>query len=181
MTGCLPHDLTTQQKSKSSKYFVFLKEKRCGKIKGRGCVNERKQRLYKTKAETSSPIVSIESLTLSCLIDAMENRDVGVCDRPAASMQAEIGKEVHIKFERELVDLLISIDESYSRCITYKKGNKVIYAVLNKALYGMVQASLLFWMRLSAFLMDKCRFEHNPYDYSAVNQVVNRNQCTIVW
>jgi hypothetical protein len=90
MTRCLPSDLTAQQKAKSLKYLMFLKEKRCGKIKGRGCADRRKQRIYKTKAETSSPTVSIESLTLSCLIDVMENRDVGTCDIPAAFMQAEI-------------------------------------------------------------------------------------------
>jgi Reverse transcriptase (RNA-dependent DNA polymerase) len=111
----------------------------------------------------------------------MENWDAGTCDILAAFMQAEIDKDVHIKFERELVDLLISVDESYSRCITYEKGKKVINAALNKALYGTVQASLLFWMRLLAFLVDKHRFVRKPYDYCIVNKVVNGKQCTIVW
>jgi hypothetical protein len=34
MTGCLPSDLTAEQKAKSLKYLMFLKEKRSGKIKG---------------------------------------------------------------------------------------------------------------------------------------------------
>jgi hypothetical protein len=72
---------------------MFLKEKRCGKIKSRGCADGHKQRLYKTKAETSSPTVSIKSLTLSCLMDAMENRDVGTCNIPVAFMQAELTKK----------------------------------------------------------------------------------------
>jgi hypothetical protein len=57
----------------------------------------------------------------------MENCDVGTCNIPAAFMQAEINEEVHIKRKQELVDLLISMDEtSYSCCVTYKKGKKVM-------------------------------------------------------
>jgi hypothetical protein len=92
MTGCLPSDLTAQQKAKSLKYLMFLKEKRCGKTKGRGCADGQKQRIHKTKAKTSSPTVSIKSLTLSCLINAMENQDVGTCDIPAASCRLKLMK-----------------------------------------------------------------------------------------
>jgi hypothetical protein len=59
-------------------------------------------------------------------------------------------EEIHIKFEQELVALLISIDESYPCCVTYEQGKKIIYVLLNKTLYG---TSLLFWMKLSAFLV----------------------------
>jgi hypothetical protein len=93
------------------------------------CANGQKQRLCKTKAETSSPTVSIESLALSCLIDAMENQDVGTWDIPAAFMQAEIDEEVHIKFKQEFVYLLISVNESYSGCVTYEKQKKVVCSV----------------------------------------------------
>jgi hypothetical protein len=75
-------------------------------------------------SQRPKPTVSIESLSLSCLIDAMENQDVGTCDIPVAFMQVEIDEEIHIKFEGELTDLLISVDESYS---TLERGKKVIY------------------------------------------------------
>ena len=42
-------EMTRSQKENSLKYLMFLKEKRCGKIKGRGCADGRKQRLWKTK------------------------------------------------------------------------------------------------------------------------------------
>jgi hypothetical protein len=54
------------------------------------------------------------------MIDARENRDVATCDIPAAFMQADIDEEIHIKFEGELVDLLVSIDTSYTDCILYE-------------------------------------------------------------
>jgi Reverse transcriptase (RNA-dependent DNA polymerase) len=55
-----------------------------------------------------------------------------------------------------------------------------MYALLNKALHGTVQASLLFWMRLSTFFVEKHGFKHNPYDYCVVNNVIDKNQCMIV-
>jgi hypothetical protein len=60
-------------------------------------------------------------------------------------MQADIDEEIHIKFKGKLVDLLISIDLSYSECVMYKRARKVVYALLNIELYGTVQASLLFF------------------------------------
>ena len=67
--------LTTTEKKRSLQYLMFLKQKRCGRIKGRGCADGRKQRIYKTKEETSAPTVSVESLFLSCVIDAKEHTE----------------------------------------------------------------------------------------------------------
>ena len=39
-------DLTLLQRKKALEYLMFLKEKRCGKIKARGCADGRKQREY---------------------------------------------------------------------------------------------------------------------------------------
>jgi hypothetical protein len=50
-------DLTLEEKQKALAYLMFIKEKLCGIIKARGCADGRKQRLYKTKEETSSPTV----------------------------------------------------------------------------------------------------------------------------
>ena len=58
--------LSKEQKRAALNYLMFLKKKRCGRIKGRGCADGWKQRLYKRKSETSSPIVAIKSLMLSC-------------------------------------------------------------------------------------------------------------------
>jgi hypothetical protein len=94
---------------------MFLKEEKFWE-KSCGCPDRCKQ-----KAETSSSTVTIESLILSCLINAMERPDVATCDIPAAFMQADIDEEIHIKFKGKLVDLLISIDLSYSECVLYAR------------------------------------------------------------
>ena len=53
---------------------MFLKEKRDGTIKGRGCADGRKQREYTNKEDASSPTVAIESVFLTSVIDAHEAR-----------------------------------------------------------------------------------------------------------
>ena len=45
MDGRSVNDLTTGQKKAALKYLMFLKQKRYGKIKGRGCADGQKQRM----------------------------------------------------------------------------------------------------------------------------------------
>lgn len=78
-------DLTADQKQEALQYLMFLKQKRCGKIKGRGCADGRPQRQYMSKEETLSPTVMTESVLLSCAIDAMEGCDVATADIPGRS------------------------------------------------------------------------------------------------
>jgi Reverse transcriptase (RNA-dependent DNA polymerase) len=180
MEGCHAGDLTKERKKAALKYLMFLKQKRCGKVKGRGCADGRKQRLYKTKEETSSPTISIEALFLTCMIDALERRCVVTCDIPGAFMHADIDELIHIKLEGELADLLIRLDPTYQQFETMEHGKRVIYAKLNKALYGTLQASLLFWKKFKTFLTN-LGFEDNPYDSCVMNKMVNNKQCTIGW
>jgi hypothetical protein len=181
MSGCHARELTREQKKRALRYLMFLKQKRCGLIKGRGCVDGRPQRLWKSKQDTTSPTVMIESLFLSCVMDAYEKRDVATIDIPSAFMQAFIDELVHIKFNDEIIDLLCEVDPSLKQYITYENGKRVLYTKLNKALYGTVQASRLFWERLSDFLINRNGFQRNPYDFCVVNKVVNGKQLTIVW
>ena len=49
-------------------YLMFLKQKRNGIFKGRGCADGRKQRAYIAKEDASAPTVEIEYIMLSCVI-----------------------------------------------------------------------------------------------------------------
>jgi Reverse transcriptase (RNA-dependent DNA polymerase) len=108
-------------------------------------------------------------------------RDVATIDIPSAFMQAFIDEIVHIKFDNELIDLLCEVDPSLKQYVSYENGKRVLYTKLNKALYGTVQASRLFWERISSFLIERNGFERNPYDFCVVNKTVNGKQLTIVW
>ena len=67
---------------------MFLKQRRCGKIKVRVHAFGRKQREYLTKDDTRAPIVATEALFLTCLINATEHQKVDIVDIPGAFMQA---------------------------------------------------------------------------------------------
>lgn len=161
---------------------MFLKQKRCGRIKGHGCADGRKQRLWKNKEDTSSPTVRTESVFLTAIVDATERRQVLTCDIPGAFMQADIDELIHVKFEEELADLLVKVDpDLYSPFVIQENGKNVIYVELRKALYGTLQAALLFWKELSTFLVDSLGFVLNPYDTCVANKIIEGKQCTIIW
>jgi hypothetical protein len=173
--------LTKAEKKASLEYLMFLKQKRCGRIKGRGCADGRKQRLYMSKEDTSSPTVTTEGLFLSCTIDAKEGRDVATADIPGAFMQTDMDAVVHVRLSGALASLLTRVDpKKYMKYITMEGGKAVMYVRLKKALYGTVQASLLFWRDLTAELK-KHGFEINPYDECVANKMVNGKQCTVLW
>jgi len=56
----------------------------------------------------------------------------------------------------------------------------MLYVQIEKALYGMLRAALLFYRKLRADLEDM-GFEVNPYNPCVANNIVDRSQCTIVW
>ena len=61
---------------------MFVQSKFTRKIKGCGCAEGCKQQLYMDKDKVSAPTVATESLFLTCLIDAMKQRDVATVDIP---------------------------------------------------------------------------------------------------
>ena len=174
--------LMPEQRKEALAYLMFQKRKRCGKIKGRGCADGRKQRAYITKEESTAPTVSTEAVFLTAVIDAMEGRNVVVLDVPGAFMQAEIDELVHVRFTGAMVTLLLEIDnEMYKDFIIVEKGGQVMYMELLKALYGTLRAACLFWQKLSKQLIDEWGFTPNKYDDCVVNKMINGQQMTVVW
>ena len=142
--------LTLEQRKEALAYLMFLKRKRCGKVKGRGCADGRKQRAYIAKEEATAPTVSTEAVFLTAIIDALEGREVAVLDVPGAFMQADIDELVHVKFTGEMVNMLLHIDhDKYKDNVVTEREDKVLYMELLKALYGTLRAARLFWEKLS--------------------------------
>jgi hypothetical protein len=176
-----PKTMTFMEKKRALEYLMFLKKKRNGTIKGRGCANGKKQRAYINKEDASSPTVAIESVLLSCVIDAEEHRDVATADIPGAFMQAEMDELVHMKLEGKMAELLVKIDPKlYRKYVQIEKGKQILYVELKKALYGTLRAALLFWKKLSAVLQE-WGFEINPYDFCVANKMIDGKQCTVLW
>ena len=57
-----PMKLTREDRRKALSSLLLLKEKQCGKLKGRACVNGAPQRVYIPKEDAALPTVSTESI-----------------------------------------------------------------------------------------------------------------------
>ena len=58
-----------------------------------------------------------------------------------------------MKLEGTMADMFAKLDPKlYSEHINTEKGKSVLYVRIKKALYRTLQASLLFWKRLTALL-----------------------------
>ena len=61
-----------------------------------------------------------------------------------------------------------------------KKGQKIIYIQLDKALYGCVQ-SMLLWYELYLSTLKDMGFELNPYNLCVSNANIKGKQCILCW
>ena len=49
-----------------------------------------------------------------------------------------------------------------------------------KAIYGTLEALLLFWEKLSKSL-EEMGYQRNEYDWCVTNKIIDNKQCTILW
>jgi hypothetical protein len=173
-------ELTREQRSGALRAISLIKEKRCGKIKGRTCADGRSQRHLYSKEETSSKTVSTEALMISLMIDAKEGRDVAIADVAGAFLHADLLDFVIMKLEGKFVDIMCSVNPAYKDYVVFEGGKKVLYLRLLKALYGTVKASML-WYNLFVGTLLKLGFRLNPYDPCVANAIIKGKQCSVVW
>ena len=151
------HELTQDERDKALRYLMYLKEKRDGKIKGRGCADGRSQRPYTSKMGTSSPTASQAGIFLTCMIDAYEKRDVATQDIADAFLQTKMSKDekdVHVMLVGRMAELLAKISpETYQKYMHHRRGQAYIYCKVNVAIYGTLKVALLFWKKMSASLI----------------------------
>lgn len=173
--------LSPKERIGSLPYLMFLKEKRTGQIKARGCADGRKQQEYTNKEDASSPTVAIESVIITSVIDAWEKRDVATVDVPGAFMHADMDEQVHMRLAGQMAELLVKLDPGlYRKYVQIENGKPALYVELRKALYGTLRAALLFWRLLSKQLMT-WGFKISPYDWCVANKDIEGSQCTIIW
>jgi hypothetical protein len=172
--------LSREQKAAALRSISLIKEKRCGKIKGRTCADGRKQRLLYDKSDTSSPTISLDALLMTLIIDAKERRDVATADVVGAYLNADMKDFVVLRMEAEAVDIMCKVNPKYEQYVVKEKGKRVLYLRLVKALYGCVQSALL-WYELFVSALEPMGFELNPYDPCVANATIDGKQCTIAW
>ena len=95
--------------------------------------------------------------------------------------------EVINRLDRQMAVKLARINPKYAKDMVEEKGQKAIYRQANKALYGTLDALLLFWKDLTGtigkwkFGDNNNGFILNPYDTCAANCMINGKQCTFLW
>ena len=178
--GLKASELTATQKREALRAVNLIKEKRCGKLKGRTCADGSTQRKYFSKEKTSSPTVSTDALMLSIIIDAYEKRDVATADVVGAYLNADMPDFTVMKLTGEAVNIMCRVNPKYKDFVTVEKGKRVLYVQLLKALYGCVQSALL-WYDLFTNTLKAAGYVLNPYDACVANQTIEGKQCTIVW
>jgi len=164
---------------------MLVCEKTNGTIKGRCVYEGSKTRPYYTKEETASPTASTEGIFITATIDAHEGRDVMTADIPNAFIQASLenlkdgDEKVIMKVTGMLTDLLIKVaPDVYSPFVVYENGRKVLYLQVLKALYGMLQAALLWYKKFRSDL-ESIGYIFNPYDPCVANKMIDGKQHTI--
>ena len=121
---------------------------------------------------------------LTCAIDTYERRDIMVSDVPNAFIQTdepkkEVGERVIMKIRGKLVDWLVNLEPGeYKNLVVIENHQKVIYLLIEKVIYGMLEASLL-WYRKFKLDLQSIGFKFNAYDACVANRVRYGNQHTV--
>ena len=133
----------------------------------------------------ASPTAALESLLVTLLVDAYEDKDVGTYDVPGAYLQASLapkdnGGRVLMKLVGEFVDIMCKVNPDHEKNVVYENGQKVLYMEILQAIYGCIESALR-WYELYSETLKKEGFVINPYDRCVANKEINGKQCTIVW
>ena len=114
-------------------------------------------------------------------IDTRENREVVTINIPGAFLHATNKDYVVMQMNGTLAKLMAQMyPKLYRKYLVDKKGKKVLYLRLQKALYGMMKSALLFYQKL-VFELKSMGFAVNPNDPCIANKIVDGHQLTLRW
>jgi hypothetical protein len=181
--------MTQIERRKAQQALMFLGEKRCRTVKGRMVYNGKPTREWLSREDSASPTAALESIMLTAVIDAHEERDVMTCDIPNAFIQALMpevkdgDERVMMKITGVLVDMLVELNpELYGPYVVYERNrqNKVLYVQVMRAIYGMLEAAILWYKKFRGELEQK-GFKFNPYDPCVANRTEKGSQHTLLF
>ncbi len=131
------------------------------------------------------PTVSTESIFITAMIMAKDNkkRQVRCYDIPGSFINTDVDKDVLMVLKGELAEMMVQIvPQVYWKYVMVdKKGTKVLYMKLQRALYGLMRASLLFYRKLRKEFK-AYGLTMNLYDPCIANMMTSgRKQFTVTW
>ncbi len=129
------------------------------------------------------PTILTESTFITAAITASKRGKVQYYDVPSTFVSTDVDEDVLMVLKGELATMLLQIaPDVYQRYITAdKKGTPVLYVKLQKALLGLMRASLLFCKKLQMEL-EEFRFVVNPCNPCIFNmETAKGKQLTVIW
>ena len=108
-----------------------------------------------TRAQTSTPTMSLEVLMISSAIDAKEGLYAVVAVIHGAFLHVDMDTDVHMLLEGTIAELIVNLKTRLSRKYIWrnKSGKPMLYVKLRKTLLGTLQAALIFCRLLSDTLI----------------------------
>ncbi len=162
--------------------LLFLKKKQTGAIKGCTCINGAPQRAYILKEDAALPTVSAESMFIMVAILASKKRKVQCYNMPRAFVNTDLNEDVLMVLKGELAEMIQIAPQVYRKYVMVdRRGAKVLYVKLQKALYGLMRASLLFYRKMQKEFKEY-GLVINPYNPCMANmRTKGGKQSTVVW
>ena len=117
---------------------------------------------------------------ITSAIEVHKKRKVITLDIPGSFLNANIKEQVIMLLKNELAELKVMIDLALygPYMIMMKKGEKLLYVKILKAMYGLMRATLLFYLKLRANF-EEFGFTMNEYDPCVANKMVKGKQMTV--
>jgi hypothetical protein len=145
-------EMKPSKRKKAQMALMFLTEKRDKSLKGRMVYIGKPTMEWLLREDVASPTAALESILITGVIEAKEERDVMTCNIPSAFIQALLQKRdpgedrVVMKITGVLVDMLVNINlELYGPAVVLENRKKVLYIEVLKAIYGMLEAALMWY------------------------------------
>jgi hypothetical protein len=154
-------EMKPSKRKKAQMALMFLTEKRDKSVKGRMVYNRKPTREWLSQEDAASPTGALESIRITGVIKAKEQREVMTCNILNAFIQALLLKKdpgedrVVMKVTGVLVDMLVNINPKlYGPAVVLENRKKVLYVEVLKALHGMLEAALLSYKTFRKDLED---------------------------
>jgi len=147
---------------------LFLTMKRDGTLKARMVAGgHRQDRRFYDVGRTTSPTVSTQSIMSILNIAASERRNLMTLDIRQAYLEADMDEELYMIINKDVAKELAKINKSYANEVC---SDGTILVKLDKALYGCIQSSKLWYERITQWMMSK-GFQQNQADKCVFNRV----------
>ena len=110
-------ELTLEDRKKALALLMFITKKRNGDIKARKVADNSKQRTHDIydKSDGSSPTVATDSIFLTGVIDAKEQRAIAILDIANAFLHAENDEKILMLLRGRLAEMMVQVDPSMYR------------------------------------------------------------------